>query len=52
MTIIELLKEKNSCLEKFYRLNEAELENFAANDFNNVERFYANREGLLMIIKK
>jgi hypothetical protein len=52
MTIIEMLTEKNQCLEKFYRLNEAELENFSAGTFDNIENFYATREGLLDIIKK
>lgn len=52
MTIIEMLTEKNQCLEKFYRLNESELENFSAGTFDNIENFYATREGLLDIIKK
>jgi hypothetical protein len=51
-TIIDMLTEKNQCLEKFFRLNEAELENFSAGDFDNIEAFYATREGLLAIIKK
>lgn len=50
--ILNLLKEKNQCLEKFYRLNEAELENFEAGVYEHLERFYSNREGLLQIIKK
>lgn len=51
-TIIELLNEKNFCLEKFIRVNESELENFKAGNFNNLEDFYATREGLLEIIKR
>lgn len=51
-TIIELLTEKNNCLEKFFRLNEAELLNFSVGDFNHLEDFYATREGLLEIIKR
>ena len=51
-SIIQLLQEKNNNLEKFYRLNEAELENFAAGDFNHLEEFYSNREGLLTVVKK
>jgi len=51
-SIIDLLTEKNNCLEKFYRLNEAEIEKFAMGEFEKVELFYASREGLLDIIKK
>ena len=51
-TVIELLNEKNHCLEKFFRLNEAELENFANGVFEGLEGFYAAREGLLEIIRK
>jgi hypothetical protein len=51
-TTIELLTEKNYCLEKFFRLNEAELMNFAAGNFDHLEEFYASREGLLEIIKR
>jgi hypothetical protein len=51
-TTIELLTEKNHCLEKFFRLNEAELMNFSAANFDHLEVFYANREGLLEIIKR
>lgn len=51
-SIVELLEEKNLCLEKFYKLNEEELKNFEADAFDNLESFYASREGLLQIIKK
>jgi hypothetical protein len=51
-TIIELLNEKNFCLEKFIRTNESELANFTAGNFDNLEDFYATREGLLEIIKR
>lgn len=50
--IIELLKEKNLSLEKFYKLNEVELVNFEAGNFDRLESFYASREGLLQLIKK
>ncbi|MEQ1664824.1 MAG: hypothetical protein ABL927_05560 [Bdellovibrionales bacterium] len=50
--VIQMLKEKNDSLEKFYRLNEAELENIVSGNFDNVEKFYTMREGLLEIIKK
>lgn len=49
---IELLNEKNYCLEKFFRLNEAELMNFSVGNFDHLEEFYAHREGLLEIIKR
>lgn len=51
-TIIELLTEKNNCLEKFFRLNEAELHNFSVGNFDHLEDFYAAREGVLEIIKR
>ncbi len=51
-TIIELLNEKNFCLEKFIRVNETEINNFTAGNFDNLEDFYATREGLLEIIKR
>jgi hypothetical protein len=51
-SIIELLKEKNHCLEKFFRINEAELENFGAGNFGSLEVFYSSREGLLGIVSK
>lgn len=50
--IIDLLNDKNFCLEKFYRINETELNNFKIGQFDHLERFYKNREGLLNIIKK
>jgi hypothetical protein len=50
--ILNLLKEKNQCLEKFFRINEAEIENFSAGVFDYIENFYKNREGLLQIMKK
>ena len=49
--IITLLSEKNHYLEKFYALNEAELVNFAAGDFENLESFYNTRERILDTLK-
>lgn len=49
--IIELMQEKNHYLEKFYSLNEKELENFLKDDFSNLEGFYETRERILEIIK-
>ena len=51
-TIIELLNEKNFCLEKFIRVNEKELTHFREGNFDGLEDFYAQREGLLEIIKR
>jgi hypothetical protein len=50
--VIQLLKEKNHFLEKFYRLNEVELLNFVEGKFEGLEVFYNQREGLLDMIKK
>lgn len=50
--VIQLLEDKNMHLEKFFRANEAELENFSAGNFDNLEDFYRIREGLLEVIRK
>ncbi|MCC7404333.1 MAG: hypothetical protein IT288_08040 [Bdellovibrionales bacterium] len=50
--IIELLFQKNCHLEKFFRLNEAELLNFSDGNFDNLETFYHSRESLLEMIQK
>lgn len=49
--IIALLTEKNHYLEKFYSLNEAELENFVRGQFEGLDYFYATREKILEIIR-
>lgn len=49
--VIELLKEKNDYLEKFYAVNEHELINFTAGDFENVEIFYQTRDKFLDLIR-
>lgn len=49
---MELLTEKNNCLEKFFRLNEAELMNFTSGNFDTLEEFYQTREGILEIINR
>jgi len=46
-TVIALLREKNRQLEKFYWVNEQELINFGAGNFDTVEEFYQARECLL-----
>lgn len=51
-SIIDLLHEKNNCLEKFYRINEAQIDSLTRSDFANLETFYLDREGLLALIRK
>lgn len=50
--LIDLMNRKNSFLEKFYTINEAELLNFSADDFDNLEAFYQCRENILRLIKR
>lgn len=49
--IISLLEEKNDYLEKFHAINEQELINFEAGDFENVEVFYQTRDKILDLIR-
>ncbi len=49
--VIALLQEKNDYLEKFYAVNEHELINFSAGDFENVEIFYQTRDKFLDLIR-
>lgn len=48
--LLELFKEKNHFLKKFYLLNLKELENFSASKFENLDYFYDQREKLIEII--
>ncbi len=48
--LLDLMERKNSFLEKFYTINEAELLNFSADDFGNLESFYQCRENILRLI--
>jgi hypothetical protein len=50
-TIINLLKDKNYHLQKFYQLNETELLNFTESNFDNLEVFYQSRETILDLIR-
>lgn len=50
--IVNLLNEKNSCLARFYNLNEREMQNFVEGNFENLEEFYATREGILNMITR
>lgn len=51
LRIITLLNQKNHYLEKFYSLNETELLNFSAGQFDNLEYFYQTREKILAMVK-
>lgn len=48
--ILDILEQRNQYLEKFLLIGEAELVNFKANDFDNLESFYDCRERILNII--
>lgn len=48
--VIDLLQKKNHYLEKFLLISEAELINFEAGDFDNLEAFYDCREKILNIV--
>jgi hypothetical protein len=50
--VIRLLNEKNICLKRFLELNENEMDLFAAGNFDNLDRFYSAREGILEMIKR
>ena len=49
--IATLLNEKNHYLEKFYSLNETELENFVRGQFENLDYFYKTREKILEVVR-
>ena len=49
--IIELLNEKNNYLEKFFKINEAELIHLSENNFENLDNFYTARDCMLNMIK-
>ncbi len=49
--IIQLLNEKNHFLEKFYSLNEKQIIQLELGHFDDIERFYNQREDLLKILK-
>lgn len=50
-TIINLLKDKNYHLQKFFQLNEGELLNFTEGNFDNLEVFYQSRETILDLVR-
>ncbi len=50
--IVNLLNEKNICLRRFVDLNEKEMDFIVAGNFDNLDRFYSAREGILEIIQR
>ena len=50
-TVIDLLQEKNSYLEKFYSLNEDEIVKFIDGNFDGLDIFYHGRAAILEMIK-
>jgi hypothetical protein len=50
--ILQLLNEKNICLRRFVDLNEKEMDFITSGNFENLDRFYSAREGILEIIQK
>ncbi len=49
--ILELFKEKNHFLKKFFLHNEVHIQEFNTGNFENVEHFYDQRESLLELIE-
>ncbi len=49
--LVQLLNEKNHFLEKFYSLNESQINRLQQGHFDDIERFYNQREDLLKILK-
>ena len=50
--IKNLLLEKNELLSKFFKINADEMSSIACGNFDNLEKFYSAREGLLDILEK
>lgn len=51
LRIIELYEQKNHYLEKFYSMNEIEIASMNKGQFENLQSFYINRDGILNVIK-
>jgi hypothetical protein len=49
--LIQFLNEKNHFLEKFYSLNEKQIALLESGQFDEIEKFYNQREDLLKILK-
>lgn len=50
--VLELLEERNRCLEKFDQLNVSHIKAFQDGNFDKIDEFYSHREGLLEMIQK
>ena len=50
-TILNLLKDKNYHLQKFFQMNETEMVKFDDDNFDNLEVFYQSRETILDLIR-
>ena len=50
-TILNLLRDKNYHLQKFFQRNETELMNFTEGHFENLEVFYQSRETILDLVR-
>jgi hypothetical protein len=50
--IINLLIEKNECLEKFFTINSEQLDFIVKGNYDGLDSFYKAREGLLEIIER
>jgi hypothetical protein len=51
MRLIQFLNEKNHFLEKFFSLNEKQISLLESGQFDEIEKFYNQREDLLKILK-
>ena len=51
MRLIQFLNEKNHFLEKFFSLNEKQIALLESGQFDEIEKFYNQREDLLKILK-
>ncbi len=51
MRLIQFLNEKNHFLEKFCSLNEKQISLLESGQFDEIEKFYNQREDLLKILK-
>ena len=49
--VLSLLEEKNKHLAKFYQMNEIEITRIAEGNYEELENFYRNREGILDLIR-
>lgn len=49
--VLSLLEEKNKHLAKFYQMNEIEMTRIADGNFDELENFYRNRDGILDLVR-